>query len=278
MDAIAKEFRRTLHPVSIAPPGMVFVPEDTFEVPGAGAVKAGAFWLDKYEVTNRQFKEFVDRGEYRKREHWKQPFIDRAIRAKKRGRFPGKKRWRGSSIPPDSQDLQPGNSVPSPRATATILSEASVGTRPLHTPNSPGKSLPTVHHWEAAADFASLFDHPHGKQFSRRGSRAGRQLPGVGRFGTYDMAGQCDGMVLELCRQPALGAGRSVAGSRLHVQGPRQPHHSSAVPLADFVARSTSSPLPEALMRPLDLRGSTTRQRQTGGRRCLSGIPEDVRV
>ena len=54
VDAVSKEFRRTLHAVGPAPPGMVFIPVDTFTVRGAGRVKAGAFWLDKYEVTNRQ--------------------------------------------------------------------------------------------------------------------------------------------------------------------------------------------------------------------------------
>ena len=54
VDSVVREFRRTLHKVGAAPPGMVFVPVDTFIVPGAGTVKAGSFWLDKYEVTNRQ--------------------------------------------------------------------------------------------------------------------------------------------------------------------------------------------------------------------------------
>jgi Uncharacterized conserved protein len=34
-----------------------------------------AFWMDRFEVTNRQFKEFVDAGGYRKPEYWKQPFV-----------------------------------------------------------------------------------------------------------------------------------------------------------------------------------------------------------
>ena len=33
------------------------------------------YWIDKYEVTNKQFKRFVDNGGYQKQEYWKQPFL-----------------------------------------------------------------------------------------------------------------------------------------------------------------------------------------------------------
>ena len=32
------------------------------------------YWIDQYEVTNRQFKAFVDQGGYQKREYWKVDF------------------------------------------------------------------------------------------------------------------------------------------------------------------------------------------------------------
>ena len=38
-------------------------------------MKLHDFWLDKYEVTNKEFKKFVDEGGYRKPEFWKQPFV-----------------------------------------------------------------------------------------------------------------------------------------------------------------------------------------------------------
>jgi len=31
--------------------------------------------VDKFEVTNRQFKEFADAGGYQKRDYWKEPFV-----------------------------------------------------------------------------------------------------------------------------------------------------------------------------------------------------------
>ena len=33
-----------------------------------------AFFIDRFEVTNRQYKDFVDQGGYEKREYWKVPF------------------------------------------------------------------------------------------------------------------------------------------------------------------------------------------------------------
>ena len=35
----------------------------------------GDFWIDRYEVTNREFKRFVDAGGYEKREYWKNKFV-----------------------------------------------------------------------------------------------------------------------------------------------------------------------------------------------------------
>ena len=64
-----------LQPLGAAPPGMVEVPGGNVAVRALPAVKLDDFWLDKYEVTNKQFKEFVDQGGYRKRECWKHPFV-----------------------------------------------------------------------------------------------------------------------------------------------------------------------------------------------------------
>ena len=57
-----------------APDGMVLVtPGGRTGLPSP--IPLSEFWIDRYEVTNRQFKGFVDAGGYSKREYWKQPFI-----------------------------------------------------------------------------------------------------------------------------------------------------------------------------------------------------------
>ena len=53
---------------------MVRVPAGIASVSTLDDVKVGAFLIDRFEVTNRQFKAFVDRGGYRARQYWKETF------------------------------------------------------------------------------------------------------------------------------------------------------------------------------------------------------------
>lgn len=55
----------TLDKEDVVPPGMVHVRGGQFKWLNLGAVHLDDFWIDKYEVTNRQFKQFVDKGGYR---------------------------------------------------------------------------------------------------------------------------------------------------------------------------------------------------------------------
>ena len=64
-----------LDPPAAVPPGMVHVAGGRFEYRSAQPVELANYWLDKYEVTNKQFKEFVDRGGYQKKVYWKNPFL-----------------------------------------------------------------------------------------------------------------------------------------------------------------------------------------------------------
>ena len=61
------------------PEGMVRVPGGPIgftiaHVGGVGGFLSAPYFIDKYEVTNRRFKEFLDRGGYNRPEYWKQPF------------------------------------------------------------------------------------------------------------------------------------------------------------------------------------------------------------
>ena len=57
------------------PEGMVRVARSAVGLPGL-LPDLRDFWIDKFEVTNRQFKTFVDAGGYRREELWKQPFVE----------------------------------------------------------------------------------------------------------------------------------------------------------------------------------------------------------
>src|SRR5690348_8145099 len=67
------------------PAGMVRVRDGdvTVELSPLGrqpSVRIPDYWMDRYEVTNKQFKQFVDAGGYRKPEYWKQPFVENGVR------------------------------------------------------------------------------------------------------------------------------------------------------------------------------------------------------
>jgi formylglycine-generating enzyme required for sulfatase activity len=55
---------------------MVYVPASEYELESENRkVKLPEYWLDKYEITNREFKKFIDAGGYRDRKYWVQPFV-----------------------------------------------------------------------------------------------------------------------------------------------------------------------------------------------------------
>jgi len=141
------------------------------------------YFIDRYEVTNRQFKQFVDQGGYQKREYWKTPFVRdgkpvswddaMAVFRDTTGR-PGPSTWEGGTFATGNDELPvSGVSWYEAAAYAEFV----------------GKSLPTISHWFLAADIrvspllipASNFA---GKGLARVGS-----YPSIGPFGTYDMAG-----------------------------------------------------------------------------------------
>ena len=57
------------------PAGMVYVEGLNQEIKGAFNKEKHGFFLDRYEVTNKQYKEFVDNGGYRNPQYWKHKFI-----------------------------------------------------------------------------------------------------------------------------------------------------------------------------------------------------------
>lgn len=56
-----------------APPEMVLAPAGNVTV-NRQDTAVPEFWVDRYEVTNRQYREFVKAGGYQKREFWAEPF------------------------------------------------------------------------------------------------------------------------------------------------------------------------------------------------------------
>ena len=165
------------------PPEMVRVPGRAVRIPGLDEIKLGAFLIDRYEITNRQFKQFIERGGYRKREYWKQDLVqngrklswETAMRlfCDSTGR-PGPSTWELGEYP-EGQDDSPVNGVSWYEAAAYA--------------EFVGKQLPTIYRWEQAARPGTFADVIEVSNFSGAGPARVGVYKGLGPFGTLDMAG-----------------------------------------------------------------------------------------
>lgn len=150
------------------------------------SVKVPEFSLDRYEVTNRKYQEFVNAAGYQRRELWKQPFIKKdktltweqgmtAFRDQT-GRA-GPANWELGHFPEGKGDLPvTGLSWFEAEAYACFA----------------GKRLPTYVEWLRAARTEWLYaDAILVSNFSGKGLAPVGSFHGLDRFGTYDLAGNC---------------------------------------------------------------------------------------
>jgi formylglycine-generating enzyme required for sulfatase activity len=149
---------------------MVRVLGSVSEVDG-NQVSLDDYWIDRYEVTNRQFKTFVDRGGYRSAQYWKVPFVGKTgplSWAEAMARFgdatkrPGPATWELGSYAEGEDDL-PVTGVSWYEAAAYAAFA--------------GKDLPTVFHWRSAGGFQRTADTPR-RSCSRATSAARNRREG----------------------------------------------------------------------------------------------------
>ena len=180
----------TLDEAAKIPAGMVRVtPQNYFKslfIPGYDdmpQLPLNDYWIDQYEVRNRQFKDFVDQGGYQKREYWKYEFVRdgkhlsweeaMALFRDATGR-PGPKDWVAGEYPKGHDDYP---------VTGISWYEAAAYAE------FAGKSLPTIYHWNrAAGPFLASLIVP-ASNFGSTGILPVGSKPDVGPWGTYDMAG-----------------------------------------------------------------------------------------
>ena len=197
--------RYRLDPSGTVPAAMVHVPG------GWDAQRFGRtddiedYWIDRFEITNRQFKAFVDAGGYGRRELWREPFVEHGrqlTRETAMGRFrdrtgqPGPATWSSGTFAPGTADFPVGGVS---WYEAAAYAEFA------------GKSLPTVYHWYLAAGRGRFSDILFASNFNGTGPAAVGTYAGVGPFGTYDMAGN----VKEWCSTATKG-GRFLLGGGWH--------------------------------------------------------------
>ena len=140
------------------------------------------YFIDKHEVTNREFKEFVDSGGYRNQDYWRQTLLRRAgsisweevvesYRDTTGRRGPAT--WQGGTCP-RGQDEYPVSGVNWYEAAAYC--------------QFVGKDLPTVYHWYGATNVnMGEFIVPYSNFGSEGPVQVGSYPPGP--HGTFDMAG-----------------------------------------------------------------------------------------
>jgi len=165
------------------PPEMVRIPGGIVRLSGLDAVELKAFLIDRYEITNRQFKEFIDGGGYQKREYWKQDFVQNGrqlsweeampVFRDATGR-PGPSTWELSEYP-QGRDEYPVNGVSWYEAAAYA--------------EFAGKQLPTIYHWQKAARPGYFADIAEVSNVNGAGPAGVGVYRGIGAYGTLDMAG-----------------------------------------------------------------------------------------
>jgi cephalosporin-C deacetylase-like acetyl esterase len=179
---------RVLDKKKSAPEGMVRVAGAETEIG-----QLNDFYIDRYEVTNEQYKKFIDSGGYREKKYWKHEFIldgkvlpwEKAIsKFVDQTNRPGPSSWSEGDFPAGQQN-HPVSGISWYEAAAFA--------------EFVDKSLPTNSHWGLARGEATpLIRWPQlggmavfapFSNFSGKGSVAVGSLAGLSPYGAYDMAG-----------------------------------------------------------------------------------------
>jgi serine/threonine protein kinase/formylglycine-generating enzyme required for sulfatase activity len=129
---------------------MVFVPGGRYELvgwdaPTSAEVRLNDFYMDKYEVSNKDFKKFIDAGGYQKKQYWTYPFIQNGKKLsweegvsqfKDQTGLPGPRHWKNEEYP-EGKDNYPVTNVTWYEAAAFA--------------EFVNKKLPTIFQWEKSA-------------------------------------------------------------------------------------------------------------------------------
>jgi len=196
-------FYRLLYPDD-SPENMVYVPGN--EITGYGTYgvpdrRFESFWVDRYEVTNQEYKAFVDAGAYKKPEYWNFPFVfngdtldfsEAMQKFKDETGRSGPAHWELGDIPEGLDEL-PVVGVSWYEAAAYAEFKK--------------KALPTIFHWyflsvALASEEIVKFGNFHGEGLNKAGSNNS-----LTRYGTFDLAGNAS----EWIYNPS-GANRFVNG------------------------------------------------------------------
>lgn len=176
-------------------------------------VNLADFRIGRYEVTNREYREFVNAGAYKRRDYWEHEVVRNGetipwqaamqLFTDTTGR-PGPATWIAGSYP-EGQGEYPVGGISWYEAMAYARFARA--------------EVPTVHHWRRAHAVAALTWQVPASNIDSPGVAAVGQYPGIGWTGTWDMLGN----VREWCLN-AVGDNRAILGgawdeSQYMVQG-----------------------------------------------------------
>jgi eukaryotic-like serine/threonine-protein kinase len=159
-------------------PGAVFVPGGPYR-----GKDLADYWIDRTEVSNRDFKQFIDHGGYQNPKFWTElervspalfGRLGRAAEFSDRTGRPGPSTWELGAYP-EGQDDYPVSGVSWFEAVAYCASMQ--------------KTVPTVFHWRKAFGETFFMEVVTLGNFNGRGPEAVGRLKDLGPYGTYGMAG-----------------------------------------------------------------------------------------
>jgi dienelactone hydrolase len=169
----------------------------------APSVQIDDFLIDRHEVTNEEYKKFVEAGGYHRREFWKQPFVrdGRAVSWEQAIAFfhdstgrPGPATWEVGDYPRGHEKY--------PVAGVSWYEAAAYA-------EFAGKSLPTAYHWTLASQSTNYTPViTSGSNFRREGAQPVGSDSALSGSGTTDMAGN----VKEWCLNEAGDGRRLILG------------------------------------------------------------------
>jgi serine/threonine protein kinase len=177
----------------------------SLHLPGLEHLEAqpiGDYLMDIHEVSNQEYKRFVDAGGYQNRDFWKLPFVKNgktlsweqamALMVDKTDK-PGPATWEVGDYPNGQEDFP---------VTGVSWFEAAAYAE------FAGKKLPTIYHWDRAALTWGSSNIVPQSNLGSSGPKPVNRFRSMNRFGTYDLSGN----VREWCVNQSSRGERFILG------------------------------------------------------------------